>query len=66
MKIIEKNTRLTCPVCGTVYEFEQSDIKNEFRTESGFLFNATYADYYVRCPICSKKYFLRSEFMYRY
>ena len=61
MKIIENNARITCCGCKSVYEYEPSDIKKEPQTERGFLKNDTYLYYYVRCPVCGRKHYLRSE-----
>lgn len=61
MKIIESDTRIICSVCKTVYEYESKDIKKEPQTEWGWLKNNTYMCYYVSCPVCGNKHYLRSE-----
>ena len=61
MKIIENNTRVTCSKCKSVYEYDNHDIKKEYRTERYLFSSDTYVHYFVRCPICGTKHWIRKE-----
>ena len=65
MKILENSKQIRCSSCDCLYEFDNKDVNYEYRTEWGFLFNTTYKDYFVKCPVCEKKYYLREEFYYK-
>lgn len=51
MKIIEKHNRLTCPSCGSILEYEKSDVKTKLRV--GHFYMTRYVRY-VLCPICKE------------
>lgn len=47
-----KPIRMTCPICGTVFEFEMSDLHNAKRYDMCDATKEQFISGHIQCPVC--------------